>query len=338
MFLLSGEHPSLPPAEVISAIRAERRAYKVDEKLDQVLILETKAIPEILARRLAMTHWIGQHLCTSSVDEILDAIGSTDVVDMISHGKSFAVRVKRVKRYLPKVNANELAKDIADLIRSEVEFRVDLIDPDVEIFVVLSEGRCAVALVESKVDRREFEMRRPKRRPVFHPGTMMPILARCMVNLARTPRGGTLLDPFCGVGGILIEAGLIGARPIGMDIDEKLIRGARKNLEEIGVRDYQLSVGDAMELSLEKEVDAIATDPPYGRQATTGGRRLRELYEQVLPALARALKPRRYLCITSPLNLELEEVAEGTGLKLEQKHRQRVHRTLTRNIYVFRRE
>jgi tRNA (guanine10-N2)-dimethyltransferase len=337
MFLLSGEHPSLPPAEVLSAIRAERRAYRLDEKLDQVLTLETKAEPEILAGRLAMAHWIGQHLCTSTVGEVLDVVGSSDIVDLIPHGKSFAVGVKRVKRYSSEVDANKLVKEIADLIRSEIEFEVDLTAPEVEVFVVLTEGKCAIGLIESRVDRSQFERRRPKRRAVFHPGTLMPTLARCMVNLARTPQGGTLLDPFCGVGGILIEAGLIGAKPVGVDIDGRLIDGARKNLEEVGVRDYSLSVGDATELSLEEEVDAIATDPPYGRQATTGGSKLEELYERTLPGLAQALKRRRYLCITSPLGLELEEIAEGVGLKLKQKHEQRVHKTLTRNIYVFRR-
>lgn len=337
MFLLSGEHPSLPPAEVLSAIRAECRTFKLDEKLDQVLIVETRADPKVLAGRLAMTHWIGQHLCTSTVEEVLNAVGSSDIVDLIPHGKSFAIRVKRVKQYSPEVDANRLAKEIADLIRSEVKFEVDLTTPEMEILVVLSEGKCVVGLTESRVDRRQFERRRPKRRAAFHPGTLMPALARSMVNLARTPRGGTLLDPFCGVGGILIEAGLIGAKPIGIDIDNRLIEGARKNLEEVGVEDYRLSVGDATELLLEEEVDAIATDPPYGRQATTAGTELKDLYKRSLPKLAQALRHRRYLCITSPLGLELEEIAEDAGLKLEQKHEQRVHKTLTRNIYVFRR-
>ncbi len=338
MFLLSGEHPSLPPAEVLSAVRAEHRAYRLDEKLDQVLTLETKAKPEILAGRLAMTHWIGQHLCTSTVGEVLDAVGSSDIVDLIPHGKSFAVRAKRVRRYSFEVDVNKLVKEIADLIRSEVEFEVDLTAPEVEVFAVLTEGKCAIGLTESRVDRSQFEGRRPKRRAVFHPGTLMPTLARCMVNLARTPRGGTLLDPFCGVGGILIEAGLIGAKPVGIDIDGRLIDGARRNLGEVGVRDYWLSVGDATELSLEEKVDAIATDPPYGRQATTGGSELEELYGRTLPGLAQVLKRRRYLCITSPLGFELEEIAGGAGLKLKQKHEQRVHKTLTRNIYVFKRD
>jgi tRNA (guanine10-N2)-dimethyltransferase len=338
MFLLSGEHPSLPTAEVLAAIKAERRAYRRDEELDQVLMLETKAAPGVLAERLAMTHWIGRHLCTSTTDEILAAMGSSDIVNLIPHGKSFAVRIKRVKRYSTGISPAELAKKIADLVRSEVDFKVDLTAPDVEIFGVLTEGKCALGLTEARVDRRQFERRRPKHRAAFHPGTLMPTLARCMVNLAQTPRGGTLLDPFCGVGGILIEAGLIGARPVGADIEPKLLEGAEKNLGQAGVTSYELSAGDARELEVGEKVDAVATDPPYGRQATTGGSELRKLYERALPKLAEALKPRRYMCITAPAGLELEEIAEDAGFKLMERHEQRVHKSLTRNVYVFRRE
>ena len=40
----------------------------------------------------------------------------------------------------------------------------------------------------------------------------------------------TLLDPFCGTGGILIEAGILGINIIGSDIDKKLVYGCKENL------------------------------------------------------------------------------------------------------------
>jgi len=337
MFLLSGEHPTLPAAEAIAAIKAEHRAYKVIEQLDQVLIAESKAKPDVLAERLGMCREICWHLCTSDVDEVLDAVGSSDIVDLVPHGRTFAVRVRRVKRHSPGVNVLKLAGEIADLIASEVEFKVDLVKPDVEILGVLTDNRCVIGLTAARVDRAQFSMRRPTMRAAFHPGTLMPLLARCMVNLARTPRKGTLLDPFCGVGGILIEAGLIGAKPIGVDIDREMIEGARRNLEASGISEYQLMVGDARHLPM-LQVDAIATDPPFGRQATTAGVPVEELYKQALPSIAGVLKRKGYVCIASPAGLELEAIAEGAGLRLIERHEQRVHKNLTRLIYVFRRK
>ena len=337
MFLLSGEHPTLPIAEAIAAIKAEHRAYKVIEQLDQVLIAESKAKPDVLAARLGMCREICWHLCTSNVDEILDAVGSSDIVDLIPHGRTFAVRVKRVKRYSSNVNVLKLAREIADLIASEVEFKVDLVRPDVEILGVLTDSRCVIGLTAARVDRAQFSKRKPTTRAAFHPGTLMPLLARCMVNLARTPRGGTLLDPFCGVGGILIEAGLIGAKPIGVDISPEMIEGAKRNLDGAGIPDHQLVVGDARQLQF-TEVDAVATDPPFGRQATTAGQQLEELYKQALPSIAGTLKRKGYVCITSPADLELEEPAKDANLRLIERHEQRVHKSLTRLIYVFRKK
>src|SRR5438132_10142106 len=51
--------------------------------------------------------------------------------------------------------------------------------------------------------------RRPRMRPSFHPSTMVPKLARSLVNLSQAVPGSTFLAPFCGVGGILLEASLL---------------------------------------------------------------------------------------------------------------------------------
>ncbi|KXB02325.1 hypothetical protein AKJ45_00095 [candidate division MSBL1 archaeon SCGC-AAA261F19] len=337
IFLLSGEHPTLPASEVLASIEAEGYDCRVKEKIDQGLVVRTEADPKSLSKRIAMTHWIGEHFCTSRLDEVLDAVGSTDLIDFLPHGESIAVRVRRIKQYSPEVDVIKLAKDIADQLLEEVKFQVDLTNPDNEIVCVLTEDLCALGVVKAKVDRSQFEERRPKRRTAIHPATLQPRFARVLVNLARTPREGSLLDPFCGIGGILLEAGLIGAKPIGMDIKPDLIEGAKENLKWAGVDEFELQVGDARELSIGK-VDAIATDPPYGRQASTGDLELKEVYEEVLPVLSRTLKGGRYLCICAPQELDLKELASGLKLSLEEKHKQRVHKDLTRNIYVFRRK
>jgi tRNA (guanine10-N2)-dimethyltransferase len=84
-------------------------------------------------------------------------------------------------------------------------------------------------------------------------------------------------------------------------------------------------------------VDAVATDPPYGRQASTGRRKLEELYSGALGAMAEVLKRGRYLCLTSPSELEVGEMARGAGLEEKERYEQRVHRSLVRRIHVFRR-
>ncbi len=334
-FSLSGEHTTIPASEVLGAIEAEGYEYRKVKKMDQVLVLETNAEPIDVFDRLGMVHWIGENFAICSAENLKEAIANSDLIDYLPQSEKIAVRVKRIKQYQPETDTQKIAKEIADIILSRYDYRVDLENPDNEIKVLLTRDSCVVSVIEKRIDRGALEERKPPKRPALHPSTMQPNLGRAMVNMARTPRNGNFLDPFCGVGGIMIEAGLVGANPIGVDISEAMLDGARKNLEESRIRNYELVSGDAREIDFE-DIDAIATDPPYGRQASTGGVDLDEIYGGALPNFSQILKTDGYLCITAPKGVDLEKIVEGLSLSMEEKHEERVHKSLTRNIYVFR--
>ncbi len=97
--------------------------------------------------------------------------------------------------------------------------------------------------------------------------------ARLLINLVFRPQGGVLLDPFAGIGGIVIEAIASGWSVVSCDIDPVL----RHGLAAFGAAHY---VSDACRLPLEAEkVQAIATEPPYDR-GTAGilGTALKEMW------------------------------------------------------------
>lgn len=335
MFLLSGEHPTLPEAEVRGAIKAEGGTYELVERLDQLLVLETEIKPSRIASRLGMCREVCLHLCTANADEVLEAVSSSDLPDLLDVTKTFAVRVERVKNSCPEVKRTELEKKLAEVLLSEFHLKVDLESPQTELVGVLTDGKCCVGLKLCETERRFLKLRRPSLRAAFHPSTLPPILARCMVNLARTPRGGTLCDPFCGVGGILIEAGLIGARVIGFDADPKMVEGAKRNLEFYGIKNFEVEVGDARKLP-EIEVDAVVTDCPFGIQASTRGVKLEELLREVLPNISRILRRKGMACMGVPSWIDLSGIAHECGLSLVEVHEQYVHKSLTRKIYVLK--
>jgi tRNA G10 N-methylase Trm11 len=64
-------------------------------------------------------------------------------------------------------------------------------------------------------------------------GMLPPKLARIIVNLAHVPEGGTVIDPFCGSGTMLMEAALAEktAKIFGSDIDPQQISATEKNLK-----------------------------------------------------------------------------------------------------------
>jgi tRNA G10 N-methylase Trm11 len=145
-------------------------------------------------------------------------------------------------------------------------------------------------------------------------GMLPPKLARILVNLAATPDGGTLLDPFCGSGTILMEAALAtkAARIIGSDIEAKQISDTDRNtawlIKEniLGQEDagrLNAFIADARELAKhlpEKSVDTIVTEgflgPPlngHESQETINKNadQITRLWEESLAAWKTLLKP-----------------------------------------------
>lgn len=109
-------------------------------------------------------------------------------------------------------------------------------------------------------------------------GMLPPKLAQIMINLAgplvadsdsalTQPR---VLDPFCGTGVILQEAGLMRYAVYGTDLSEKMIRFSRDNLDWIQEKDKLtinslLQEGDAMTTTWEMPVDAVVAEGYLGQ-------------------------------------------------------------------------
>ncbi|HOU11835.1 MAG TPA: N-6 DNA methylase [Anaerolineae bacterium] len=87
-------------------------------------------------------------------------------------------------------------------------------------------------------------------------------VARALVNLV-IPLSGTLIDPCCGTGSILLEAAALGLTAYGADSNRRMVRMAQRNLLHFGYAPA-VELADAREWS--QTADALVTDLPYGRQ------------------------------------------------------------------------
>jgi tRNA (guanine10-N2)-dimethyltransferase len=186
---------------------------------------------------------------------------------------------------------------------------------------------------------RGYGARRPTDRPFFQPGSMDPLDARAVANLAGARPGATVLDPMCGTGGVLLEAGLVGARVVGVDAQRKMVRGARENLAAT-LRDAaapgvgEVIRGDATRLPIRADaVDGVAFDAPYGRQSKVARHDLADLVGGALAEAAR-VAPRAVLVA----DREWRAAARDAGWRVRALHRRRVHRSLARHYHVLERE
>ncbi|MEK6977927.1 MAG: TIGR01177 family methyltransferase [Candidatus Hydrothermarchaeota archaeon] len=329
LFHLSGEHPTLPRAEVLAVLEASGISYSVLESMDQALIVEADSVPDI--GRLALSHRVCELLLSCEVSEV-----PYRMQDLNVGTSSFAVRGRRIKGHARSTDVPQLERAIGASIKARGG-RVDLRSPEVTYYGILTE-RFLLGRVLAEMDRAQYQGRRPHRRPYFHPGAMLPRNSRCLVNLTRVKPGDRFLDPFCGTGGFLIEAGLLGAKLHGCDIDPEAVEGCRRNLEAYGVKDYTVEERDARSLGslYPGTFDAVATDPPYGVSASTGGLGLEELYGSVMGPIRDVLKPGGYACVVAPDAIPLEGLAAEAGFKVVEVHLDRIHGSLTRKIVVGR--
>lgn len=163
----------------------------------------------------------------------------------------------------------------------------------------------------------EFQKRdigKPIQRRIF---AIPPRLAKIMVNLTSCTTGKLFLDPFCGVGTILQEALLAGAKVVGLDINTWCIKATEANLswlkKEYSLKgaEYSVAQGDACKLTskLEVEVDCIATEPDLGpalRQVPTSPyaekiiKKLEPMYCSFLQEAFKVLKKGGGLVLVAP--------------------------------------
>jgi tRNA (guanine10-N2)-dimethyltransferase len=257
----------------------------------------------------------------------------------VSDAPSVAVRARDV-RSSAGVNTAEAERRLGRVLVDR-DFAVDLDDPDYELRALFAGDVCLLGwLVAESV--RDFGDRRPTDRPFFQPGSMDPLDARALANIAGAAPGATILDPMCGTGGLLIEAGLVGARTVGVDAQRKMVRGARENLEtylssEQGpVPDrsppaFDVLRGDATALPVRDDaVDGVVFDAPYGRQSKVARHELGDLVEGALRE-ARRVAPRTVLVA----DRDWREAARAAGWSLDALFERRVHRSLVRHVHVL---
>jgi tRNA (guanine10-N2)-dimethyltransferase len=164
---------------------------------------------------------------------------------------------------------------------------------------------------------------------------MDPALARALCNLAGARPGATVVDPMCGTGGIALEASLLGARTVGVDALEKMVRGTRENLGELAPEAAAWDVvrGDARRLPLADDAaDGLVVDVPYERQSAVAADDLDDLVEGALSA-ACEVAPRAIVVA----DRSWVDAAESAGWSVQCVHRRRVHRSLVRSIHVLER-
>ena len=145
-------------------------------------------------------------------------------------------------------------------------------------------------------------------------GILPPKVARMMLNLVQITQTDslTILDPFCGTGGILTQALILRNNCIGIDNDLKAIAISKFNLENINTENqYSLIHGDSTKIGSDKltpsSIDAIVTEGYLGPSHPVSQeefpdllKQLADLHLKALHNLQPYLKPNAQVVIALP--------------------------------------
>lgn len=334
---LAGDVPEMAAAELRAAFEAHGAALRVLRETPRFVDADVDLLYDDVRRvfeRLGLCHLGARHLFDGAPAHWTD--GARECC--LPGGQTFAVRAVRVDESAPW-RGPDVEREVGSLLSAQGAV-VELRRPATVVRAFLLDDTVYVGEQLWDSDPKALRERHVEHRPFFSPVSLEPRLARALVNLARGAPGRTLYDPFCGTGGILLEAAALGLRVVGSDLDERMVEGSGANLAHFGFSGtlFPSHVRDAparLRAHGVEAVDAIVTDLPYGRSATTGREKLGELYPKAFEAAARVLKPGGFAVVGMAEDRGAE--AAAFGLRTVGRFAVRAHRSLTRHFVLLRR-
>ncbi|MBN1786060.1 MAG: N-6 DNA methylase [Candidatus Methanofastidiosa archaeon] len=317
LFLLNGDHEKLARLEIESLLEAYGIGFRLTCIGKQTILVDADEMPRPLLSRLALTHramvFLGKF--SPSTGDIPKA----PIQNSYTEG-SFRVRIKKIDK---GINSMDEERRISEGIISATKGRVDLRDPDQEFYGIYLGDHIYLGYTLFVNDPKAFSCRKPQFRPYFHPSSIDPRIARAMVNLSEAM--DEVMDPFCGTGGILIEAGLMGLSVHGIDIEKKMTEGARRNLSFFGI-EADIRIDDTSRMDIDRGYEAIVTDVPYGKSTVIGQDR-DSLYGRAFKKIFSMCRNKAVIVLPSEHDFTKYGFVEEGMVVI------RVHKSLERHIY-----
>ena len=322
-FELNGESKDMPKAEVSGCLEAVTDSFEIVASGPGYVVasFEERFFDEV-ADRISLTHSLGRYLGSYEPDDV-SGLETAELPE-----GTFAVRGKRFEGMMRDVDSQALVRKVGGILSRKND--VNLKEPD---FVVKMQMCDKVHLfIEQRVTETDLlNKRKVSERPFFSPISLHPKYARALINMTAVKTGGTVLDPFCGTGGIAIEAAAMGMKAIASDFDEEMVIGCQENMDFYGLKLSDFEVSDISDIvGRFSEIDSVCTDPPYGRSTKTGGEDIDRIYARAGEAIPKVLKPGARAGIVLPHPMEFDT------MELEGMYIQRVHGSLSRHYHVFR--
>lgn len=320
---LGGENTDLGKYEALELLKFKSYSPTLDKDYNNIIAISTsRKIENSVIARLSMTKRISRIIFTSEKRNIKDIL--TDLEEIKIDDLNFAIRQIGGKN----LESEKIAVLLGEKISKKNETNLDT--PQVTIlFYQNKEFFISLKYAEINTGYKRCLKHHISHRPYFSPIGIHPRIARAMINLSNCANDKTLIDPFCGTGGILIEGADMGLKVTGIDLKEKMVEYSKGNLEHYGFKG-NLKNSDFEEISTQ-EFGSIVCDPPYGIASTSGGERIEELMTRALDVFQKYMEKKQRLVVA----VSDSKMIKHENLTQIYKFKWYIHKSLTRNIIVL---
>lgn len=334
-FFILGRNPELSRAEVLEFLKARNRTHKEILFEDNFLIIETNEDEKFDIQEFGGVMWLGQVTFEGTQQTFMKHIGQTEIIPADKF--SYAIFGNQDAQVLKDKFKEEKKKAMIKHGRKQIQFQSgekhELPKVDFYIFYHEYDGMIYFGMATQNYDNTEVknrDMNKPIRREFL---AISPRLSKILINISGAKPHDLLLDPFCGIGGILQEALLKRINVYGIDKDKKAAIGAETNLKWLATQynienKYKIENSDSRRAP-DLQFNAIATETPLGEilREKVSDKQVKQIilnFEAYMIPILRRLKvvkkPSAKIAMTFPtirkFRVNVQKIAEKTGLKI----------------------
>ena len=356
-FFILGRNPELSRQELFSYLSSRKRTYKEILFKSNLIILETKENEKFNIQDFGGILKIGPITFEGNKTNFKDYIGKNELIE--SDKFSYAVFGNTDPDELKDKFKSEKRKAMLKAGKRQIKFQdekpASLPKADFSVFLHEKSDVVYFGIANQEFNYKEIErrdMKKPARREHL---AISPRLAIILINLSGAKRGEFLLDPFCGIGGIIMEANLKNIKSYGIDLDKKAINSAKENMRWIE-KEYKTSTKYTLENTDSRKTPdlqftAVATETPLGKvlrkkpsdnQAKQIVQNFEAFIIPILTRLKKCKKPNARIAITFPKirkwRVSARKVANKVGLDviIDSIEESRPDQFISRDIVVFK--
>ncbi|MDH3347208.1 MAG: hypothetical protein OEM02_03795 [Desulfobulbaceae bacterium] len=356
-FFILGRNPELSRMEVLEYLKARGRTHKEVLFEENLLVVEVNEGEKFDIQEFGGVMWLGPVSFEGSHEDFDKYMNRGEIIPADKF--SYAVFGNKDVQILKDKFKKERKRAMIKHGRKQIEFqggeKQELPKADFYIFYHEYDNVTYFGNVTQEYDNtgvKNRDMKKPVRRESL---AISPRLSKILINLSGAKPRDLLLDPFCGIGGILQEALLKKINVYGIDKDKQAAEGAKKNIEWLK-SEYKIVSSCRIENNDSRKAPdlqfaAIATETPLGKvlrkkPKDSEAKQIIINFEAYIIPILRRLKTIKKssakIAITFPtirtFHADAEKIANKTGLKIYMKPilESRSDQFISRDILVLK--